>query len=128
MNQIINIGVDTIEIDRVVRSCRRQYFSEKEIEQMDSGKRRAASDFAGKEAVVKVLGTGFSQGVEACQIEILRHEDGSPYVVLHGQAEKIAQDLGIRQWKISITNTRTFVLGLGPDGQPSGKSGERHIL
>ena len=128
MNQIINIGVDTIEIDRVVRSCRRQYFldhifSEKEIEQMDSGKRRAASDFAGK---------GFSQGVEACQIEILRHEDGSPYVVLHGQAEKIAQDLGIRQWKISITNTRTeataFVLGLGPDGQPSGKSGERHIL
>ena len=116
MNQIINIGVDTIEIDRVVRSCRRQYFldhifSEKEIEQMDSGKRRAASDFAGKEAVVKVLGTGFSQGVEA---------------------EKIAQDLGIRQWKISITNTRTeataFVLGLGPDGQPSGKSGERHIL
>ena len=99
MNQIINIGVDTIEIDRVVRSCRRQYFldhifSEKEIEQMDSGKRRAASDFAGKEAVVKVLGTGFSQGVEACQIEILRHEDGSPYVVLHGPAEKIAQDLG----------------------------------
>ena len=64
MNQIINIGVDTIEIDRVVRSCRRQYFldhifSQKEIEQMDPGKRRAASDFAGKEAVVKVLGTGF---------------------------------------------------------------------
>ena len=93
MNQIINIGVDTIEIDRVVRSCRRQYFldhifSEKEIEQMDSGKRRAASDFAGKEAVVKVLGTGFSQGVEACQIEILRHEDGSPYVVLHGRKNR----------------------------------------
>ena len=127
MNQIINIGVDTIEIDRVVRSCRRQYFldhifSQTEIEQMDAGKRRAASDFAGKEAVVKVLGTGFSDGVEAGQVEVLRHEDGSPYVVLHGRAEEIARDLGIRQWKISITNTRTeataFVLGLGDQEGP----------
>lgn len=122
MNQIINIGVDTIEIDRVVRSCRRQYFlehifSRNEIEQMDSQKRRAASDFAGKEAVVKALGTGFSDGVEACQIEVLRHEDGSPYVVLHGAAKEKAQNLGILQWKISITNSRTeataFVIALG---------------
>ena len=52
----------------------------------------------------------------------MRHEDGSPYVVLHGRAEEIARDLGIRQWKISITNTRTeataFVLGLGDQEEP----------
>lgn len=107
---IVGIGVDTIEIARVIRACERNHFlqrifSDREIAQMDTKKRRAASDFAGKEAVVKALGTGFT-GIEAGEIEILRREDGSPYVVLHGGAEKKAEELGIRDWKISITNTK----------------------
>ena len=54
---IVGIGVDMIEIGRVIHACEREHFlkkifSEREIQQMDVGKRRAASDFAGKEAVV----------------------------------------------------------------------------
>lgn len=110
---IVGVGVDMIEIERVVHACEREHFlkkifSEQEIGQMDAKRRRAASDFAGKEAVVKALGTGFS-GIEASEIEILRREDGSPYVVLQGKAAKKAEELCIRDWKISITNTKELV-------------------
>lgn len=110
---IVGVGVDMIEIERVVHACEREnflkkIFSEQEIGQMDAKRRRAASDFAGKEAVVKALGTGFL-GIEASEIEILRREDGSPYVVLQGKAAKKAEELCIRDWKISITNTKELV-------------------
>ena len=110
---IAGIGVDMIEIERVTHACEREHFlrrifTEREIQQMDTKRRRAASDFAGKEAVVKALGTGFS-GIEAAEVEILRKEDGSPYVVLHGKAAMKAEELGIQDWKISITNTKELV-------------------
>lgn len=110
---IVGVGVDMIEIGRVVHACEREHFlkrifSEREIQQMDAGRRRAASDFAGKEAVVKALGTGFS-GVEAIDIEILRRENGSPYIELHGRAAQKAEELCIRGWQISITNTKELV-------------------
>lgn len=107
---IIGIGVDSIEISRVVKAMEKDHFvhrifTEREIEQMDFSKRRGASDFAGKEAVVKALGTGFI-GVGASEVEILRNEKGAPYVVLHGKATEIAERMGIKDWKISITNTK----------------------
>lgn len=110
---IIGVGVDMIEISRVVRACERGHFLEKifterEIAQMDKKMRRAASDFAGKEAVVKALGTGFA-GIEAREIEILRAESDAPYIELHGKAAEKAEELGIRDWKISITNTKELV-------------------
>lgn len=116
---IVGIGIDSIEIKRVTRACEREHFREriftpKEIEQFDKNRRRAASDFAGKEAVVKVFGTGFD-GVEACEIEVLRDEKGAPYINLYGKAKDKASELGIEKLLISITNTETtataFVIG-----------------
>ena len=118
---IIGIGVDSIEISRVVKAMEKDHFvhrifTEKEIAQLDSTKRRGASDFAGKEAVVKALGTGFI-GVEAGEIEILRNEKGAPYVVLRGAAKELAESKGITDWKISLTNTKetatAFVVAVG---------------
>lgn len=106
---IIGVGVDAVEIDRVKHACERSHFTERiftkdEIAQFDKRKIRAASDFAGKEAVVKVFGTGFA-GCQPADIEILRNEKGAPYVKLYGGARKIAKELGITNIKISITNT-----------------------
>lgn len=120
---LIGVGVDTIEISRVIHACERQSFVEriftsKEREQWDKNKRRAASDFAGKEAVVKVFGTGFA-GIDANEISILRRENGAPYVVLSGKAEEMAKEMGIRDIKISITNTKelatAFAVGYGEE-------------
>lgn len=118
---IVGIGVDSISISRVQKAMEREYFAkriftEKELEQMDSKRRRAASDFAGKEAVVKVFGTGFV-GVGARDISILRDEKGAPYVELYGAALRRAEEMGIDTWHISITNTEevatAFVIGCG---------------
>ena len=50
---------------------------------------RLAGDFAVKEAVSKVFGTGF-RGFGLLDIEVLRDELGKPWVRLHGGAKKLA--------------------------------------
>ena len=62
-------------------------FTEKERAEMEHAKRRGASDFAGKEAVVKAFGTGFA-GIDACEVEILRRESGAPMLRFMVQREK----------------------------------------
>ena len=89
---ILGIGVDSIEISRVVKAMEKEHFvhrifTEKERAEMEHAKRRGASDFAGKEAVVKAFGTGFA-GIDACEVEILRRESGAPYVTLYGSEKK----------------------------------------
>lgn len=111
---IIGIGLDAIEISRVVKAMEREHFvhrifTEREAAQLDSGNRRGASDFAGKEAVVKALGTGFA-GIGPREVEILRNDKGAPYVQLYGAAKAKAEELGIRDWKISITNTEELAM------------------
>lgn len=123
---ILGVGVDTVKISRVKKSCENSHFQERvfttgEIDQFDSAKVRAASDFAGKEAVAKVFGTGFS-GCEPGEIEILRNDKGAPYVNLYGGAKKIAESMGITRIKISITNTAgiatAFAIGSDEQGGP----------
>lgn len=64
---------------------------------MDHAKRRGASDFAGKEAVVKALGTGFA-GIDASEVEILRGESGRPlcYTLWCGREKKQ------KKWELRI--------------------------
>lgn len=121
---IVGIGVDSVEIERVVRACKKEHFRErvftkKEREQFDRLYRRAASDFAGKEAVVKMFGTGFA-GIEPSEIAVLRKMSGEPYVELYGNAKTKARDLGIEKIFISITNTKelamAFVTGTTEEG------------
>lgn len=46
-----------------------------------------AKRFAGKEAVVKAMGTGFVDGLFFGDIEIFNDETGKPYVVLSAKAK-----------------------------------------
>ena len=116
---IFGIGIDTIAISRVEKAISRQHFfetvfTEKERQEILSSKRRCASDFAGKEAVVKMFGTGFGK-IRAGEIEIFREESGKPYVVLYGAAKEFAIEHQINKIHISITNTEreasAFVVG-----------------
>lgn len=110
---ISGIGVDSIEISRVMKAIERKHFlksvfTKKECKEIDLHPRRSASDFAGKEAVVKMFGTGFGK-IQASEIEILREENGKPYVNLYGNAKKFAEDNQIEDIYISITNTKEIV-------------------
>jgi len=63
-----------------------------------------AGRFAVKEAVMKVLGTGWGQGVRWVDIEVVRDEDAAPRLVLHGHSAELAAELGIARIHITITH------------------------
>lgn len=120
---IIGIGVDLIEVDRVVKACdknafTKRTFTEAEIALIAANKRLAADNFAVKEAVSKVFGTGIS-GFLPVEIEVLRDDKGKPYVNLYGNAKKLADKLGIDRLHVSISNTmeyaNAFAIGEGKD-------------
>jgi holo-[acyl-carrier protein] synthase len=109
---ITGIGVDLIEVDRVTKACdresfRKRYFTDKEIELIEKDIKKAADNFAVKEAVAKVFGTGF-QTFFPIDIEVLRTTEGKPYVNLYGKAEELSQKLGITAIHVSISNTKEY--------------------
>ncbi len=62
-------------------------YTEEERRQAGGNASRLAGDFAVKEAVSKVFGTGF-RGFGLLDIEVLRDEFGKPWVQLHGGSEE----------------------------------------
>jgi holo-[acyl-carrier protein] synthase len=112
--RIIGHGIDVVEVARVkaeLESPSKQWaekvYSKDEREQADRPPKNAryfAGRFAGKEAVAKALGTGFSGTVTWNGIEILRLPSGAPTVRLSGGALELAQILGVTGWVISISH------------------------
>lgn len=81
---------------------------------------RLAGRFAAKEAVMKVLGTGWRGGVEWTDIETLPDPLGKPLVTLHGATARLAAALGIAQVLISISHSGDYALAsaLGLAAEP----------
>ena len=44
-------------------------------------------------------------GIALTDIQILQTENGKPVVQIQGEVERIAQDLGVSSWHISISHT-----------------------
>jgi len=66
---------------------------------------RYAGRFAAKEAAMKALGTGWSQGVRWVDLEVIREKRGRPTLAIKGEAGKIAARLGVKNIAVSITHT-----------------------
>lgn len=91
-------GVDIVDCSRMEKALsrhegafnRRVYTATEEAICLAKGKHATesfAARYAAKEAVSKALGTGIGpEGVSLQDIEILAHENESPYVVLHEAA------------------------------------------
>jgi holo-[acyl-carrier protein] synthase len=112
--RIIGHGIDVKrvarikeEVDSPTKKWVERFCSHDEREQADSPPvhyRYYAGRFAGKEAVAKALGTGFAGDITWRGIEILRRENGAPYVRLSDDVLAFAENLGIRDWFISISH------------------------
>ncbi len=66
-----------------------------------------AGRFAAKEAVLKVLGTGWRGGIAWTDIEIVKDPSGQPGIQLSGECARIATELGITRWCVSLSHIET---------------------
>ncbi len=108
--QIVGLGVDLAEVSRVRRlldrygeSFHRRCFTDREWDyahRYADPSARLAGRFAGKEAVMKSLGTGWRR-LRWTDIEITG--GGMPRVNLSGKAADRAKMLGVTEVKVSIT-------------------------
>lgn len=109
------LGVDIVEISRMEKILQRspafatRNFSVDERAYCERHRRPAihyATHFAAKEAVLKALGTGFSQGIGVTDVEVV-HEEGSgrPLVALHGRAREVADERGIVEIALSLSRS-----------------------
>lgn len=116
----IRCGVDIIEIDRIrksleeMESFRDRVFTDREIRYCESRNRAKyesyAARFAAKEAVLKALGTGMSDGAEWKDIEIRNDEKGKPEVILRQRALEIYEDIGARSIDISLSHCNGYAI------------------
>lgn len=127
MANIIGLGLDATDIDRIADTIERfgsrflqRIFTDQEIAYC--ARRRVpaihfAGRFAAKEAAMKALGTGHSQGVLWRDIEIVR-PGGPPQLRLHGGAARRFDAMGGRTSLLTITHSDDLalaqVLVLGP--------------
>ncbi len=119
---IKGIGIDSIELERIARVYER--YPERFLNKVytDSEREyfrrwadpvpRIAGRFAVKEACMKALGTGWSNGVRWRDIEVLRRPGGKPEVRLHGVAARILAALGATEIHCTITHSRDHALAV----------------
>jgi len=71
-----------------------------------------AKRWAGKEAIVKALGTGFAQGIRWRDISILNTETGKPYVAFSGVTESLlTTEASQVRCFVSLSDDEGFALG-----------------
>jgi holo-[acyl-carrier protein] synthase len=111
---VVGMGLDLAQIERVQSFIERRgqraldrVFTPAEQAYCEGRASRYASyagRFAVKEAVMKVLGTGWRAGVRWIDIEVARAPGQAPRVVLHGESARIAERRGIRAIHVAITH------------------------
>jgi holo-[acyl-carrier protein] synthase len=115
---IVGHGIDIVETARIERMATEhgRHFLDRCFTPAEQAyclrheKRRyehLAGRFAAKEAILKVLGTGWSGGIAWTDIEILPTPAGQPVVTLRGETQAIAARLGIVRWLVSISHIET---------------------
>ena len=113
---IKGIGLDSIELNRIERIyneygerfLNRIYSSEERdyaLRYKDPVPRLAAR-FAAKEACMKALGTGWSNGVRWRDIVVTNSRSGKPQMRLFGKAQQFSQMLAVEHIHLSITHSK----------------------
>jgi holo-[acyl-carrier protein] synthase len=112
------IGVDIVEIERVESAIKRwgerflnRIYTEAELKICQDRFLSLAARFAAKEAVMKVLGTG-GRGIGWREIEILTGDDGKPSVKLYGQALNKAEELNLKEFSVSLSDSKQHAVAV----------------
>ena len=118
--EIVAHGIDLVDCPRIEQMIQRhgerfvnrvftpaeQAYAEKNKNEVE----KLAGRFAAKEAVLKLVGTGWRGKIAWTDIEIINNAAGQPGVTLGGEVRKIADKLGIKHISVSITHTANFAI------------------
>ncbi len=113
---ISGVGVDLVEVPRMQRILYRPWarkfiervFGPEEIAVCEKAPQPAqayAARFAAKEAMVKALGTGFSEGVTPSSIIVGGGERTRPTIHLEAKALALANSMSVSAIHVSLTHT-----------------------
>ena len=112
---ILGTGVDLAEVSRIRNAITRygsrftaRIYTPAEIayvERKANRFERYAGRFAAKEAGMKAIGTGWTHGVRWQDFEVTNLPSGRPTLKLHGEAARIAAQMGVKAISLSITHT-----------------------
>lgn len=117
---IFGVGTDIVEIDRMQKTWER--FGEHFVDRLLMPEERAlfenskwpvrflAMRFAGKEATVKAMGTGFAHGVWIRDVGIINNAWGRPMVIFSERGQSVCRELGIGESHVSLTDDAGLVL------------------
>lgn len=112
---LLGLGVDVMQPSRIRGVVKRRgdaflrrIYTARELEYCDRGRNRCqrlAARWAGKEAVMKALGSGLS-GIRWVDVEILRPDGGPPEVHLGGEAARRAERMGVVGVQLSLSHSK----------------------
>ena len=118
--EMIAHGIDLVDFPRIAEMVERhgdrfvsRVFTAAEQAYARSNRNtveKYAGRFAAKEAILKLLGTGWRGRIAWTDIEVTNDSAGRPEVTLSGEVKVIADRMGIRQISISITHTANFAI------------------
>jgi holo-[acyl-carrier protein] synthase len=118
--EIIAHGIDLVDFPRIEQMIERH--GERFVARVFTAAERAyaranrnsaetyAGRFAAKEAVLKLVGTGWRGKIAWTDIEVTNNQAGQPEVTLSGEVKAIAERLRIGRIAISITHTANFAI------------------
>jgi len=118
--EIVAHGIDLVDCPRIEDMVKRhdqrfinRVFTAAEQAYAEANKNsieKLAGRFAAKEAVLKLMGTGWQGKIAWTDIEVINNRAGQPEVTLSGEVKKLADKLGIKHISISITHTANFAI------------------
>jgi holo-[acyl-carrier protein] synthase len=110
---ILGIGIDLVEVGRIERALlkgdrfMRRLYTASEIAYCTRHKepaRHFAARFAAKEAGMKALGTGWSNGVGWKDFEVRLDPRGRPLLTITGRAAELARAMGTTHSVVSLAH------------------------
>jgi holo-[acyl-carrier protein] synthase len=118
--EIVAHGIDLVDCPRIEEMVNRhgerfvqRVFTEAEQAYAEANRNnieKLAGRFAAKEAILKLMGTGWRGKIAWTDIEVINNDVGQPEVTLSGEVRKIADKLGIEHISVSITHTANFAI------------------
>ncbi len=114
---IVGHGVDIVDLKRLeifIDDLCRRCFTQSELQRAGNDSRRTArlaGCFAAKEAVLKAMGSGWTQGIAWTDIEVGHLASGAPTIELRGRVAQQAKALGISGWMVSISHDGDYAIG-----------------